>query len=133
MTLKEIRALAMFQSNNDEEDLPEFQPALDQYINEGYDRLVEAYTDEHTDPDGDVYIPLTGATDEPEIPSWSHRAIADYATYMIYRNGNVTKQNRSVPYYQSFSDMLLKLREAGVKDRNKDNGGLVHFKNLYVD
>ena len=33
MTLKDLREHALFQSNNDAEDLSEFNPALDKYIN----------------------------------------------------------------------------------------------------
>lgn len=129
MTLRELRLSAMFQSNNDEEDLGEFMPSLDDYINEGYDKLVEAYADKHLDPDEDEYNPLVNERDEPELPSWCHRAIADYATYMIYRNGNVTKQNRAMAYLQLFNEMLMKVREAGAKFRN--GGNKVRLHGLY--
>lgn len=128
MTLAEIRSMAMFQSNNDEEDLYEFQPALDKYINEGYDKLAEAYSDGHIDDDSNLYPSLTEADDEPNLPAWCHRALADYGTYLIYRNGNVTKQNRSIPYLQLFNEMLIKVRQAGSK-RN----GKLHFFNLYKE
>lgn len=130
MTLAELRNSVMFQTNNDAEDLGEFLPSLDDYLNEGYDRLMEAYMDVHLEDEDSEYSFMMNNDDEPELPLWAHRAIADYGTYMVYRNGNVTKQNRSVPYYQAFMEMLLKLREAGRKKRNK-NG--LHFKNLYVD
>lgn len=128
MTLAEIRSMAMFQSNNDEEDLGEFQPNLDDYINEGYDKLAEAYNEGHLEDESGDYFALTERDDEPNLPVWCHRAIADYATYMIYRNGNVTKQNRAVPYMQAFMEMLGKVRSAGSK-RN----GKLHFYNLYSE
>ena len=129
MTLKQLREHVMFQTNNDTDDLDEFQPAVDNYINEGYDRLVEVYADTHI---GTTEFPvLSTITDVPKIPSWAHRAIGDYATYLVYRNGNQYKQNRGERYLQMFMDVLNKLRlysvdENGVKKQR-------HFYNLYTD
>ena len=41
MTLAEIKNLIMFQTNNDKDDLGDYLPYLMDYINEGYDRLVQ--------------------------------------------------------------------------------------------
>ena len=41
MTLKQIQDQVMFQTNNDADDLPDFLPHLHDYINEGYDLLVD--------------------------------------------------------------------------------------------
>ena len=122
MTLSELRNLVLFQTNNDADDLGEFQPAIEAYINEGYDKLVWEFARQHLD-DGD-YMSLSSGSDEPEIPEWAHRAIADYATYMVYRNGNLSKQNRAVPFYQMFEQVRMKLQWQGA---NKN----AHFYNLY--
>ena len=131
MTLKELREHTLFQTNNDADDLTEFQPAIDDYINEGYDRLTMAYAKLHlgeTAPDGTTpYTRLTTATDTCQLPTWVHRHIGDYAAYMIYRNGNALKQNRGIPYYEMFMRAKMMLEQEGKKKR-----GGAHFHNLYV-
>ena len=134
MTLKDLREHVMFQTNNDNDDLGEFQPSLDNYLNEGYDRLVEAYVSGHVGAtvSGSVPYPLLSSnSDTPKLPSWAHRAIGDYATYCVYRNGNVYKQQRGERYLQMFYDVLNKLRLLNV-DENGNNVQR-HFYNLYTD
>lgn len=130
MTLEQLREHVMFQTNNDADDLYEFLPAVDQYINEGYNKLVEAYARTYIDTegeDGTVQFPsLTHPNDVPRLPEWSHRALGDFATYCIYRNGNQYKQQRGERYLQMFNDVLYKLR-------NPANGKRRHFYNLYTD
>ena len=109
MNLLEIKNMVMFQTNNDADDLGDFLPYLEDYINEGYDRLVVVYAGEHVTVDSDLYLPLTHDKSSPELPEWAHRAIADYATWMIYRNGNVEKQRRGQQYLAAFEAMLSKL------------------------
>ena len=128
MTLNDIRNHVLFQTQNDADDLGEFQPALEQYINEGYDKLVYIVTGgghlDDKDKAGEVeYATLVGGTEEPALPAWTHRAIADYATYMIYRNGNAIKQNRGMAYYQSFLDAS--------RDCQSPRGKARKLKNLY--
>lgn len=134
MTLYDLREHVMFQTNNDVEDLEEFQPAVDKYINEGYNKLVEAYAKTYVgqaDESGNVPYPvLATQTDEPQIPSWAHRAIGDFATYMVYRNGNAHKQARGERYLMLFNEVLFKLRYDASKAAN---GGRRHFYNLYTD
>lgn len=130
MTLNEIRNLVLFQTNNDITDLADFQPAIEGYINEGYDRLAYAYDSMHIDDvaSGETtarYPKLSAANDTPAIPEWAHNAIANYATYLMYRNGNVVKQNRGVPYYQAFLEVLNRL---AFENKNK----VRKMKNLYV-
>ena len=131
MTLKDLREHALFQSNNDAEDLSEFNPALDKYINEGYDKLTMAYAKLHLDQTKDdgttPYTTLANTTDAVQLPTWCHRAIGDYATYMIYRNGNALKQNRGIPYLQQFESAKRRLADEGVTNR-----GGVHMSNLYI-
>ena len=131
MTLTDLRNHALYQSNNDPEDLSEFNPALDKYINEGYDKLTMAYAKLHLDEakeDGTTpYTTLSVTTDAVQLPAWCHRAIGDYATYMIYRNGNALKQNRGMLYLQFFESAKRRLAEEGVKAR-----GGARLRNLYV-
>lgn len=125
-----IRNQVLFQTQNDAEDLQDYLPAIDDYINEGYDKLVYALYGVHVDEteDDETTIPypaLYDVRDVPKLPSWTHRAIADYATYLMYRNGNALKQNRGVPYYNSFMEVLTKLPYS-------KKGGL-KFKNLFTE
>lgn len=110
MTLAEIKAMVMFQTNNDADDLGDFLPYLETYINDGYDRLAVAYAGEHVSQDSNGYTPLSHDKSAPSLPDWTHQAIADWATWLIYRNGNVQKQNRGYQYRNHFSEIEAKLR-----------------------
>ena len=128
MTLNDLEKRALFQTNNDFDDLSEFSPAIVQYINEGYDELTMAYDRLHLDEqaeDGTTpYTTLSTSTQACQLPDWLHSYIADYATYMLYRNGNQMKQNRGMLFYQRF---LEGKRKAEWDGKNKN----VHFHNLY--
>lgn len=129
MTLEQIRNQVMFQTNNDIEDLPDFQPHLGDYINEGYDLLVESYTGQHVSSESDEYFPLAAGGDEPNLPEYAHRALADYATYMVYRNGNAVKQNRGAVFYSMFMGVLAQLKyERG----RAGNGQPLQFSNIFT-
>ena len=125
MTLDEIKAQVMYQTNNDKDDLPDFEPHLTDYINEGYDILVMNYTDQHVASDSVDYPPLKAMTDIPKLPEYTHRGLVDYATFCVYRNGNAVKQNRGMAYYSAFLDVLAKLKY--------ERGGIgrKQFKNIY--
>lgn len=110
MTFAEIKNMVMFQTNNDADDLGDFLPYLNDYINEGYDKLAVAYSGEHSGQDSENYPPLKKDKESPALPDWTHRAIADWATWMVYRNGNVQKQNRGYQYRGSFAEVESKLR-----------------------
>lgn len=128
MTLNEIRERVLFQTNNDSDDLGDFQPHIEGYINEGYDLLTMAYDRIHVNAEknGDVKYPsLVNASDTPTLPEWMHPALADFATYMIYRNGNALKQNRGMAFWQMFQLVLQRART------REDE---THYqRNLYVD
>jgi hypothetical protein len=119
MLLGEIRAMVMHQIGDDLDDLKDYQPYIERYIMDGYDRLNDAYHRKHL-ADEAVFKP----GEYPDLPTWMHVGIADYATYMMYRNGNQSKQNRGVMYYQNFLEIENKARSAK-KIRT--------LKNLYVD
>lgn len=122
MTFDEICEQVMFQTNNDVDDLPDFEPHLADYINEGYDILVLNFTGNHVETDTE-YPPLQEGN-TPLLPEYAHRALADYATYMVYRNGNTVKQNRGMAFYSAFLQIASKLKfERG--------GAARQFKNIY--
>lgn len=131
MTLAEMYDQIMFQTNNDADDLGDFTPHIGDYVNEGYDKLVEAYAGEHVSEDSENYPTLYARGDEPNLPSYSHRAIVDYATYLVYRNGNAVKQNRGNSYYNSFYETTVKLKYEG--SIQKSGGMPLKLKNIYKD
>lgn len=113
MTTAEIKTMVMFQTNNDADDLGDFMPHLMHYINEGYDLLHDAYTRKHPE------TLLARDSDTPVLPPWAHRAIADYATWLVYRNGNPSKQQRGYAFRNAFEEVKAQLREsAGGRIRN---------------
>lgn len=65
-------------------------------------------------------------TAEPKLPAGAHMALADYATWRFYSNGNIAKQQRGQFYYQRFQMELEKL-----KPQNQRGGGLRNFHGLY--
>lgn len=107
MTLHEIRERIMFQTQNDAEDLGDYQPHIEGYINAGYDEMVFYLRGVHPEK------LLVEADDEPEVPEWLHIALADYGTWMIYRNGNPVKQQRGMVYLSAFNDALARAKRLG--------------------
>lgn len=85
-------------------------PAIDGYVNAGYDQILYAFTQLHIDM-GTVFVSLKNGKDVPLVPDWTHDAIADYATYLMYRNGNTQKQSRGQMYLQNFRDIYDKCFE----------------------
>lgn len=109
MTLKDIRELVMFQTNNDAEDVGDYSPYLDEYINDGYDRLMYAYKKEH------VETRMSNDVDIPALPVWTHKAIADWATWLVYRNGNPQKQSRGFQFRAAFDETMDRITAMGGK------------------
>ena len=129
MTLSEIQEQVMFQTNNDADDLGDFTPHIDDYINEGYDRIVIVWDHQHV-PSED-YPRLEADSDEPNLPAWIHRYIADWATWLIYRNGNPQKQNRGMAFRYSFEALLSQLAgEGGKAGMDPETGSLKKYKNF---
>jgi hypothetical protein len=123
MTVGEIKSLVMFQTNNDADDLGDFMPYLLGYINEGYDRLIHAYAGQHVGDDG--VDPLKADSDIPQLPAWSHKGIADWATWLIYCNGNAQKQNRGFAFRSSAEETVVR-----ITSENGKNGKVRNFKNI---
>lgn len=131
MTLAEIKEQVMFQTNNDAEDLGDYEPHINDYVNEGYDRLVSAWNKGHVTDDNRLEMDM----DEPELPLWTHRALVDYATWLIYRNGNPQKQQRGMTYLNNFQQILSKiLDEGGAAGLNEDGTQVRYnkFRNIPV-
>ena len=129
MTLAEIKAQIMFQTNNDAEDIEDYLPHVVDYINDGYDRLVKVWTKSHA-PQKE-YPFLVADEDEPNLPEWLHRYICDWATWLIYRNGNPQKQQRGRAYYESFMMILSQIAdEGGAAGIDPETGMGIQYKNF---
>ncbi len=126
MTLGEIKNQVMFQTNNDEEDVGDYLPHLVDYINDGYDRLVKVWTKSHTPQTG--YTRLSADTDTPNLPVWTHRAICDWATWLVYRNGNPQKQSRGMAFRSAFEEVLAILSDEGGLSGLNEDGTNVQYK-----
>lgn len=111
MTYAEIKDLVMHQINYDSEDVTDFEPYIDAYVNEGYNELVYAYAGVYA---GSTSYPvLSDGSDLPLTPVWTHKSLADWATWCVYRNGNPSRQNRGYPFRQSFENVVSRVRTAG--------------------
>ena len=129
MTFAEIKDQIMFQTNNDAEDIEDYLPHVNDYINDGYDRLVKVWTKNSHVPVTD-YPRLENDTDEPNLPQWTHRAIVDWATWLVYRNGNPQKQQRGLYFRNSFEEIVAKISaEGGLSGLNED-GTTKEYRNF---
>ena len=108
MTLAELRDLAMYQYNQEAEDAALHAPALDEYINSGYSRVYCAW---HSTPDGLEKLRADG--DVPNVPERYHGIICDFATYLLYRNGNGAKQSRGYAYLNRFNEEIRAIYSQG--------------------
>lgn len=117
MTLKEIRDAVLFETNNDADDLGDFEPHLTDYINEGYDRLVNAMGGGHVGVENDSFPPLRHEKARPETPEWTHRAIADWAAWLVYRSGSALKQSRGQLFKTAFEETLARVRAMSAEER----------------
>ena len=124
MNLAEIKSRVMFQTNNDDEDVEDYLPHLVDYINDGYDRLVSVWAKQHLGTEDWPMLEEPGTNEdqpEPKTPEWTHRYLADWATWLIYRNGNPQKQQRGYAFRNSFEEMLAKVSgEGGESGLNPD-------------
>jgi hypothetical protein len=112
VTVLELKARIMFQTNNDKDDVGDFAPYLLDYINEGYDKLLYESLGAHI---GDTGYPLLKEdTDVPVIAEWTHSALADYATYRVYMNGSAGKQNRGIPFLSDYLNCKARLSSGNI-------------------
>lgn len=110
----------MFETNNDSDDLGEFEPHVTAYLNEGYRLLAQAAGIPQPQP-------LTGEGDAPALPEWMHRGLADYGAWMVYRNGPGPKQNRGLAFRQSFDALTARARLWAARQ----GGAAGQFYNIY--
>lgn len=136
MTLEEIKYRVMFQTNNDEEDVGDYLPHLEDYINDGYDRLVSVWAKAHV-PSTDwpalrEYGEQEPATDPPvdvpRTPEWTHKYLADWATWLVYRNGNPQKQQRGYAFRESFLSFLSTISGEGGENGLNEDGSQKQYK-----
>jgi hypothetical protein len=130
MTLGEIKYHVMFQTNNDADDIGDFEPHIIDYINEAYDRLVNVWAQQHTEFSRVDFPRLGNDEDEPKTPEWTHRYLADWATWLIYRNGNPQKQNRGMAYRYSFEQMLSQVADEGGMAGLNEDGSRKRYRNF---
>ena len=110
----------MFQLGMDGSDASEYLPYLVTYVNEGYDRLVRAWTgDRHIG--GEDYPALKSDYDTPLIPERFHKALTDWVTWCLYRNGNAQKQQRGYQFRSAFEEALADMMRDGAQ--NGDTSG----------
>lgn len=112
MDLSAIKQQVMFQIGGDAEDVQDFLPYLTRYINDGYDRLTMAAYERHVGSEESDHPPLSHNRSTPVLPEWTHPAIADYATWLICRNGNAQRQNRGYAFRRAFENVENRLRTA---------------------
>lgn len=131
MTLSQLENHVMFQTNNDQDDLEDFTPHIVDYINEAYDLLVFAWDHQHVVSGSETYPPLSANSDVPNVPEWTHRYLADWATWLVYRNGNPQKQQRGYAYRERFENMLLMIAGQGGASGVNEDGSLKRYRNFY--
>lgn len=129
MTFAEIKDQIMFQTNNDAEDIEDYLPHVNDYINDGYDKLVKVWTKDYHIP-SEEYPRLETDDDVPNLPEWLHRYICDWATWLVYRNGNPQKQQRGRAYYESFMLILSQIAGEGGLDGLNEDGSTKRYKNF---
>ena len=130
MTLKLIEEQVMFQTNNDADDLGDFTPHIVDYINEAYDRLVVVWDHQHVSSTSTDYPALSADSDVPNVPERTHRFLADWATWLIDRNGNPQKQQRGYAFREAFEKMLAMIAGQGGINGTNDDGTLKKYNNF---
>lgn len=140
MTFEAMMQRAIFQYNADWDDYEDYAPHVDYYVNDGYDQILYALTQYHLDEATAFKTLVVGQDDdkEPLVPQWTHQPICDYATYLLYRNGNPQKQNRGMLFLQRFQEALRKCQDlAGRCTVDPETGAMSfsrnapQFKNYY--
>lgn len=136
MTLTEIKNRVMFQTNNDAEDVGDYLPHLVDYINDGYDRLVVVWAKAHVPSEEWPALreleqgeePSDPPVDVPKTPEWTHKYLADWATWLVYRNGNPQKQQRGYAFRESFLSMLATISDQGGLNGLNADGSQKQYK-----
>jgi hypothetical protein len=116
-----MRCMAQFGA--DAEDLREFLPEVEGYLNAAYNIASHLKNKKFVGGGADEVPRLAADTDIPDLPEWVHEYLCDYATYLIYRNGNQARQQRGIPFLTRWQECLALIAKSDVPDR---------FRNLYV-
>ncbi len=131
MTFQEMMQRAIFQYNADWDDYEDYAPHVDAYVNDGYDQVLHALTGYHLD-DIPAFPTLKEGEDDqtvPKVPQWTHFPISDYATYLLYRNGNPQKQSRGQEFLRNFQQCLQKCKDlAGSVTVDTETGAMTFTK-----
>lgn len=131
MLFGQMKNLVMHQTNNDIDDLGDYMPYLAGYLNEGYDRLVEAWSGGHA---GDAAYPeLVKDSDEPPIPAWTHPVIVNWATWLMYRNGNPQKQSRGYAFRDQAERGLMNIRGMTNADKGVELTEAAKAKRYFIN
>lgn len=124
MTLLEMKNLLMIQTGNDVEDYADFSEQSLHYLNQGYARAHRHWMG--VEPK----TLLAVDTDTPEVPAQLHPAIVDWATWLLYRNGNISKQSRGLVFKDAAERALaLVARNGGMTP--SDRAAAARFTGLY--
>ena len=68
---------------------------------------------------------LEDENDEPQIPTWAHGALADYACWRFLSNGNPAKQAKGNVYYGRFAQQMQRIEPQAMRS-------VTGYKNLYA-
>ncbi len=120
MNVQETVEMALMQANYGIEDLNDFVPMIYEYVNEGYDKLFYAYTSTH--PPSKLAM-----TSDIDLPSFAHKAVADYTTWSLLRNGSQAKQNRGYAYLSAFNEIRAELIQQAI---GSAGAGANYFVNI---
>ena len=110
MNLQELKEQVLFQIGSDLEEMEEALPFLVRFLNDGYDRLAMVCFGRHVSMDDPVLTPLSHDRAVPAVPVWAHGAIADWASWMLYRSGGASRQSRGYVFKSAFEETEKKLR-----------------------
>ena len=130
MTVLELARQVLIQCNLDTDDLSEYSSQIVTYLNDGYERLYKKWYDKHL-PDAEY---LKTDTDTPNLPIRMHLPLPDWATWLMYRNGNVAKQNRGAAFKIAFEEFLSSVPAGGGVTSAEDlkaRAQSMQFINLY--
>lgn len=130
MTAEMLAIRVLQQCNLDTDDLQEYGEQIIAYLNDGYERLYHKWYDRYM-PEEKRFMSFS---DSPDLPKRMHLAIADWATWLMYRNGNVSKQNRGVAFKIAFEDFLSSVPRGGGIEGEEElsaRAKSMRFRNLY--
>jgi hypothetical protein len=131
MMFWQMKNMVMNQTGNDLDDLSEFMPYLGSYLNEGYDKLISAWCGEHV---GSEKFPLLdGDSDEPRLPVWTHSVIINWATWLMYRNGNPNKQSRGYAFRDAAERGLMNIRGMGSDEKGIATSEAAKAKRYFIN